>query len=450
MAHETMAIEGTLDLFQLPEILQLVSLQGKTGILTVQGETDIVAISFERGKVVAADALNQTLEEALGAVLAGQGLVAPRAFAEVAAEHRSGRGRLMDLLVERSLVSRRQLLDALRLHTYTLLIELLRWRQGEFKFYTGDEVSFEEGFQPIGVEELLIRSVEDAANDGDATIPDSRSIYEPAPVDRPIRVRRDGEEVAPPDTTSIWLTSADQTLLEHLAGGAAVSALVKKIDWDEYRVRYGLHRLLEAGVARRRVPVEVVVPAEVAEKLVPVEPGAVLPTQPAEPPVLLPPPPRQEAAYTRHVVTAWPGRVMAVLPVLLALLMLIRTPILLVLPIPWQNSARREIERELVEAAHIPIDQAAKAYFLLKGKLPERLEDLESLRLISRAQLRDPLRRPWSWVPNSVSYELAPAADGIPDPQLLLSEAISGNFLLDPDFLSLSRSVGEKPLILLD
>ena len=46
-----MAVEGTLDLFQLPEILQLISQQQKTGILTVQGQNDIVAISFLSGKI---------------------------------------------------------------------------------------------------------------------------------------------------------------------------------------------------------------------------------------------------------------------------------------------------------------------------------------------------------------------------------------------------------------
>jgi len=47
-----MAVEGTLDLFKLPEILQLISQQKKTGILTVQGQQDIVAISFLNGRIV--------------------------------------------------------------------------------------------------------------------------------------------------------------------------------------------------------------------------------------------------------------------------------------------------------------------------------------------------------------------------------------------------------------
>ena len=70
-----MAVEGTLDLFKLPEILQLVSQQRKTGILTVQGQQDIVAISFLNGRIVAADALNQTLEEGLSQILLKEGMI---------------------------------------------------------------------------------------------------------------------------------------------------------------------------------------------------------------------------------------------------------------------------------------------------------------------------------------------------------------------------------------
>src|ERR1044072_6722772 len=62
-----MAIEGSLETCQVPEILQMISAQRKTGILTVQGEADIVTISFKDGHVVAADALNQTGEGGGGA-----------------------------------------------------------------------------------------------------------------------------------------------------------------------------------------------------------------------------------------------------------------------------------------------------------------------------------------------------------------------------------------------
>src|SRR5436305_10684307 len=153
-----MAVEGTLDLFKLPEILQLVSQQRKTGILTVQGQQDIVAISFLNGRIVAADALNQTLEEGLSQILLKEGMISAPDLARAVSEHQASGGRLIDLLVERRYVERSQILEALRLQTYRLLEQLLRWSQGDFKFYSGDEVSYEEGFVPISVEELLINA----------------------------------------------------------------------------------------------------------------------------------------------------------------------------------------------------------------------------------------------------------------------------------------------------
>ena len=153
-----MSVEGNLDLFQLPEILQVIAQQQKTGILTVQGPQDIVAISFLQGKIVAADALNQAAEEGLRKVLVGSGLLSPSEFSRAASEQLSSGQRLIDLLVERRFVSRPRLLEALRVQTIALLEQLLDWREGDFKFYGGDEVSFEEGFVPIAVTELLLHA----------------------------------------------------------------------------------------------------------------------------------------------------------------------------------------------------------------------------------------------------------------------------------------------------
>src|ERR1700730_9396551 len=159
-----MAVEGTLNLFHRPEIRQLISQQGKTGILTVQGQQDIVAVSFLNGRIVAADALTQTVEEGLSQVLVSEKLLSAADFSRAAAENQAAGGRRLDALVERGLVTRAKLLEALRLQTRRQLQRLLRWDQGDFKFYSGDEVSYEEGFLPISVEDLLLDSLQDFAD----------------------------------------------------------------------------------------------------------------------------------------------------------------------------------------------------------------------------------------------------------------------------------------------
>ena len=157
-----MSLEGELQRLALPKVLHSLAAQRLSGILTVQGEDDIVAISLLEGAIVAADALNQTVEEGLGDVLQGQNLISSEDFSAAVRDHQGGgSGSLGDLLVSRDLVTREELLEGLRRQTYRLMLQVLTWKVGEFKFYSGDEVSFEEGFGPISVDELLIRSIDD-------------------------------------------------------------------------------------------------------------------------------------------------------------------------------------------------------------------------------------------------------------------------------------------------
>lgn len=438
-----MAIEGTLDLFPLPDILQLISHQGKTGILTVQGQHDILAISFERGRVVAADALNQTLEEALGEVLAGHGLVAPADFAAVSALHRTGRGRLVDLLVEGGYIDRAQVLGALRLHVYRLLIELLGWRQGEFKFYSGDEVTFEEGFQPISVEELLIRSVEEAAGDDHPTIPDSRALYQAADLaGRTLRIRRDDEPAPSPRPGEIWLGEADRLVLGELSEGATVADLLGATGFDEYKIRYVLHRLLELGVVERKPlprPDQVEVDAEAGGEETVVEPLAEeLPANKgSRAPVR--PPTRTRASAS---IPVWGGRALAALSLCLFVWAVLSRSWQMLVPFPWQESAREAIAKDLAFASFRRIEHAAKTDFLLSGRFPEDLGRLVDRKLLSPREELDPLGEPWRWKAFDGSYEVSGAG-------MNAGETVSENYLLDPLFSTRAQN-DEAPLILLD
>ena len=475
-----MAIEGTLDVFQLPEILQLVSHQDKTGILTVQGEADIVAISFLAGKVVAADSLNQTLEESLGEVLAGQGLVSPSDFSAVAAEHQSGGGRLIDLLVERGHVDRPGLLAALRFHTYRLLVELLSWDQGEFKFYGGDEVSFEEGFPPIAIEEVLIRSVTEAAGEGHPTIPDSWSFYDRVDSLMPVQVRTEGEDLAPPDPDVILVSEHESSVLEQMAhspGGLAVADLVVATATDEYKVRYSLHRLLEAGLARVCEPsgdqVARKPPPRATGELSPIV-GAVAPEAGGEAfrgtealSVSLPEDRVDSVLLDDYstdlgeildpaVVTArqgvatlvWPGRLLGLMVAVLLVLVALRSPLRLPLPLPWQVADRTELEEALRVSIYQKVDRAAKTYYLIEGRFPNDLERLVEWDLLSAAELIDPLSRPLAITPQAESYVVQPVDNGRPVDSAASTEATTGNLLLDSRYLA-PGEVSEEPAVVL-
>ncbi len=377
-----MALEGSLAVFQLPEILQMVALQNKTGILTVQGEQDIIAISFLHGGVVAADALNQTTEEGLGQILAGERLVRPDQFAAVVSEHQNGGGRLTDLLLQKKLLDRAQLLRALRAQTYNLLLQTLRWKDGSFKFYGGDEVSYEEGFQPISVEELLIRSISEQQSPED--LPDPRLVYEAVPSSRAFRTM-DHTFAGVREGSGVWLKAEERALLERLDGQHSAEELARTLALDEHKLRFALYRLQEEGLARvvarsAAPPAKAAAPLSAARPE-PARPPADAPLRPGPRPVeggskpgvrpMLPPPARsapllravEEAARPERALgepVPMLGRSLAALLAVLLIGGVIFPRGTMLFPLPWQAEERDVFQRTQRTAQFLKIDRAAR------------------------------------------------------------------------------------------
>jgi hypothetical protein len=388
-----MAVEGTLELFKLPEILQLIAQQKKTGILTIQGQQDIIAVTFLNGQIVAADALNQTVEEGLAQVLMGERLISAADFSRATAEHdASGGGRLLDLLVDRGYIARQDLLRGLRLQTFRLLEQLLRWDKGDFKFYSGDEVPFEEGFVPIAVDELLYQVAEKAAGPRPAPVaaprpstpaqppsPQAPATPEPVPSPSQIRpalrvVRREGEPPGGPVRTVPVYTEG------------------------------------EASGPFRKMKVET--PAAAPQPLVPM--------------------------------------ILAAALVLMIAAVLIARPEALILPFPWQTKERADLAQDQRASLYLKIDRAAKTYYLLEGHFPPNLAVLEKQRLLAGGDLHDPQKHPFRYSFTEESYNLQPMQGDKPIPGTETSEAITGNFFLDPEFLTVPVESTAPPLVLLD
>ena len=444
-----MAVEGTLDLFKLPEILQLISQQKKTGILTVQGQQDIVAISFLSGRIVAADALNQPLEEGLSQILLKEGMIGAPDLGRASAEHQSSGGRLIDLLVERRYIERAQLLEALRLQTSRLLQQLLRWSQGDFKFYSGDEVSYEEGFEPISVEELLIHAAQHAPaapkpRPAPALVPPPPA-SPPAPQGTPPQVAVPPQRPAPPPAPlpvdAIPFPAPRATASTPFPGAEPMippdmppqpGAQVAILESNAQKAAQARGQAAGAEGTAGLSGILALVPPDAPEasgifRQMKVEPRVV--------PSNLP---------------AWAGRVLAALLTALVVAALLLRPDSLVVPFPWQERERDVLVRDQRAALYLKIDRAAKTWFLLKGSFPDRLQELVTAGLLAPGDLQDPEGQPLRYAASEESYTLQPLHEGQPHAGAGETQAITGNFLLDPEFLTVTPASAGPPLVLLD
>jgi uncharacterized protein DUF4388 len=431
-----MAVEGTLDLFQLPEILQLISQQRKTGILTVQGPNDIVAISFLTGRIVAADALNQTMEEGLTRVLVNEGILSSQDLARATAEHPSVGGRLIDFLVDRRYVTRQRLLAALRLQTYSLIEQLLRWQEGDFKFYSGEEVSYEESFVPITVEELLLNAGAGAGRPAAAGTPGSASTGSAAstvsgPGERP--APRPAAPGSPPPLRAVPpLEPAPGT-----SRGPAPKAPPTP------KAAPAPPAPIPRSAAPMPRPVAVPPPAPASAKPA----AAPAPAASTAPPAFRRMRVEQVAVPLSHRRVA---RALAFLPVVLLIAVLLVEPGLLFLPFPWEEGQRQSLAQEQRSALYLKIDRAAKTFYLSEARFPERLAQLQQLGLLGGGDLYDSQGHALRYSSRPEGYTVQPVdRRGKPIAGAETTEAVTGNFLLDNEFITVSPDT-QAPLVLLD
>jgi hypothetical protein len=393
-------IEGDLGTVALQKVLENIAAMRGSGILTVQGEDDIVAISFLEGGIVAADALNQTLEEGLGNALQSRNLVSEEDFVAVAREHSGGASEsLGELLVRRGLVSRDEYLDAFRHQTFQLMVQVLDWNRGEFKFYGGDEVSYEEGFKPILIGELLRSSAGEAA-------------------------------VRPPPEVS----AEPAAELDSVYEPAPPAPSVKPLD--------------EAGAGRSEpVGLKLDEPRDQglrAEIFLPPEPEAAPAFEDDDEVEEIPRAPAAEVSWA-----PWTGAALASVLAAAVVFGAFTRPGAALLPFPWQDNHRNALERQLRHSLLQKIDRAAKTYFLVEAHYPDSLADLVELGLLSEDDLRDASGAALVYSTDDVGYRIELPDSQLEDESLGTSESITGDFLLDPQWLS-SGSKDEEPLFLLD
>jgi hypothetical protein len=439
-----MSMEGTLGVRELKEVLSTLGLHRRTGILTVQGSREIIAISLLAGEIVSADALNQSLEDGLGRVLADLDLLEPESFAGLAAEHQAGGGRVVDLLVERGFVERSELLAALREHVFRLCRQSLAWREGEFKFYQGEEVSFEEGVTPIPIDELFYRAAADLGDPelANGRYPDAASIFARGGTG----AMRGPQKVDPALLARLGPESG--IVLAAINGRDSIAELATSIGARADTVAYVLYHLEHEGlvdeVGRQEAPRPQPEPLVAALPYVLSAAEAEIEWQDRVHGL------RQRLRGVLAEPEHWPARLVGVLLGGLALVALATAPLQIALPFDYLGGLRERFHEGQSSARELRIQRAAATYHLLEGRFPEQGADLVALGLLTPADLEAEEGARVRFLSTAVSFvaqvgegEAAQAAGPS------VAGSITGNFLLDPDF-GVGESSAEAPLILLD
>jgi len=155
-----MSLEGNLSAFGLSEILQLIALQRKTGVLSISRQSISLALYFREGKVISTRDRRRSARDPLKDYLARYGVISREELARLTRISTESRLDLADVILSESTMSTDAFDAHGRNHIQETIHDILTWEQCSYRFTPGtDTVEGVKSLGEFGVEGLLMESM---------------------------------------------------------------------------------------------------------------------------------------------------------------------------------------------------------------------------------------------------------------------------------------------------
>jgi hypothetical protein len=265
-----MAFKGTLKDFKVPDILQLISLQKKTGILTFTSSEGFITLIFEKGLIVGVDSFPKKLEMRVGNVLVKQDYISDEMLQRALAIQKRTNQKIGEILLGMGLIGKDTIKESLKTQAVEIILSLFKWKKGEYNFKVMEYL--EEGMQiiePLPTDNLIMEGVQmlDEWPLIKQVVPDDAMIFEPIPVDsRSIEIIEEHEDFPEKGKgNKIFLSETEANLLKYVNGKNTVRDLVELGVFTQYKVYKSLYSLVGKSIIKAK---EKIGAGEVGEGLI--------------------------------------------------------------------------------------------------------------------------------------------------------------------------------------
>ena len=186
-----MALSGTLKDFALPDIFQLIGMQRKTGLLTLESDRETVSVVFEQGMVVHADSTVRRLDDLLGNVLVRQGKMRQEILEEALAKQKVSMQRLGFILTSQGYIERADLTSALSEQVQQIVFRVFRWKSGNYHFDPSADTDYDrDNASPVSTDHILMEGIRrvDEWPIIEKRIPSLESVFRPLVPQKQIKI----------------------------------------------------------------------------------------------------------------------------------------------------------------------------------------------------------------------------------------------------------------------
>ena len=402
-----MALEGTLRDFHLADIFQLISIQKKTGLLTLKDKDDVVTVSFKDGNVVAADSSRKKIEDRLGQVLVKSGRITEVNLARALTVQKETLQRLGHVLVDRGFIGDSDLKTALRIQVAQLVYRLFLWKDGDYHFNQDDTIEYDkEHFTPLSAENVLLEGVRmvDEWPIIERRVTSLDLVFRKQKTEEPVIIADDdeaediaaeldralsaGEPEVKPSEEGVRITMQEAAIYRLVDGRSTVQEIIDRgglSDFETCRILYDLAcRDLVATTD---------------------QPGAR----------------RQQLAARRFSlapVAEYSGYMLLVGALAVSIVTMTHSP-LSGSPRLLATASTVDGIMDLVARNRVQrLSEAARVYYLQKGFFPDDLMELVKGKLVSENTLRDPWGRRFGYISSDTGFRIiAYDAGGVENPE---------------------------------
>ncbi len=381
-----MALEGTLHDFALADILQLIALQKKTGLLTLRGPADTVILGFDGGLLVSAESQARRIDTRLGTLLVKTRSLSPESLAKALEIQGQTLQRLGFILLKNGFCDADQLQAGLDAQVRKIAYGLFRWTDGDYVFDPQEKIDYDREYvHPIQVESLLMEGARmiDEWPIIQKVVRSPELVFQRVPVGQrvePAEDRDDVEEIGEPAGSRarerrdgpIRVSRAEWAVYELVDGRRTVGDIVDRTFLSEFEGSKAFFDLLSRGLVEEARRTGVVDERGVSSVEVPiVRPSRLVPAVLAA--VLLALLGAASLIQHRNALNAFtvPGRRVAAVA-------------------GFQKALSLSRLRRLSEA----ID----AYYLTQGRFPDSPEAIVEAGLLGPAEILDPWGRAYRYI----------------------------------------------------
>ncbi len=270
-----MALEGTLRDFSFADILQLISLQRKTGVLTLRAAENLVTVSFQDGCIVGASTLNQHTEDMIGLILLKRGEVSEAELEGALRRQEETLQRLGRILIDHHVVPVETVRIALQQQILQIVYRVFRWTDGEYHFSQETDIDYDRDLlQPMAADSIIMEGARmtDEWPFIDQRIPDRSLIFRKDNPSQRLEVVDSGGDFFSDSDFSFSATdntagsgslgdhqvTDSQMLVYPLVNGtSSVSEIILESTLIEFETCKALAELLERGLIREASQEEV-------------------------------------------------------------------------------------------------------------------------------------------------------------------------------------------------